>query len=43
MRSDSIGFSREDFQQILKAKTAKYNKEDSSWIFNDGSIVSIDP
>lgn len=38
-----LDFSREDFQQILKANTAKYNKKDSSWIFYEGNIVSIDP
>ncbi len=36
-----LDFSREDFQQILKAKTARFNKENSSWIFSEGSIVSI--
>ncbi len=38
-----LDFSREDFQQILKAKTGKFDKKSSSWIFSDGSIVSIDP
>jgi lipopolysaccharide export system permease protein len=38
-----LDFSREDFQQILKAKTGKFDKKSSSWIFTDGSIVSIDP
>ena len=38
-----LDFSREDFQQILKAKTARFDKKNSSWIFSDGSIVSIDP
>ena len=38
-----LDFSREDFQQILKANTAKYNRKSSSWIFYEGSIVSIDP
>ena len=38
-----LDFSREDFQQILKAKTGKFDKKNSSWIFSDGSIVSIDP
>jgi len=38
-----LDFSREDFQQILKAKTAKFDKKNSSWIFSDGSVVSIDP
>jgi len=38
-----LDFSRSDFQQILKAKTGKFEKKSSSWIFFDGSIVSIDP
>jgi len=38
-----LDFSREDFQQILKAKNGKFDKKSSSWIFSDGSIVSIDP
>ncbi len=38
-----LDFSREDFQQILKAKTGRFDKKSSSWIFSDGSIVSIDP
>ena len=38
-----LDFSREDFQQILKAKSARFDKKNSSWIFSDGSIVSIDP
>jgi len=38
-----LDFSREDFQQILKAKTGKFDKKISSWIFSEGSIVSIDP
>jgi len=38
-----LDFSRDDFQQILKAKTGKFDKKSSSWIFSDGSIVSIDP
>ncbi len=37
-----LDFSREDFQQILKAKTGKFDKKLSSWIFSDGNIVSID-
>ena len=37
-----LDFSREDIQQILKANLAKYDKQNSSWIFSDGSIVSID-
>jgi len=38
-----LDFSREDFQQILKAKNGKFDKKNSSWIFSDGSIVSISP
>jgi len=38
-----LDFSRQDFQQVLKAKTGRFNKKNSSWIFSDGSIVSIDP
>jgi len=38
-----LDFSREDFQQILKAKTGRFDKKNSSWIFSDGNIVSIDP
>ena len=38
-----LDFSRQDFQQILKAKTGSFNKKNSSWIFSDGSIVSVSP
>jgi len=38
-----LDFSREDFQQILKAKNGKFDKKSYSWIFSEGSIVSIDP
>jgi len=38
-----LDFSREDFQQILKAKYGTFDKKSSSWIFSEGSIVSIDP
>jgi lipopolysaccharide export system permease protein len=37
-----LDFSRQDIQQILKAKSAIFDKENSSWIFSDGSIVCID-
>ena len=37
-----LDFSRQDIQQILKAKSAEFDKENSSWIFSDGSIVSVD-
>jgi len=38
-----LDFSRQDFQQILKAKTGRFDKKNSSWIFSEGSILSIDP
>jgi len=38
-----LDFSRQDLQQILKAKTAKFDKNNSSWIFSDGNIISISP
>jgi len=38
-----LDFSRQDFQQILKAKTGRFDKKNSSWIFSEGSIVSITP
>ncbi len=38
-----LDFSREDLQQILKANTARFDKTNSSWIFSEGSIVSIAP
>jgi len=37
-----LDFSRENFQKILKANFAKYDKKNSSWIFSEGSIISID-
>ena len=37
-----LDFSREDIKQILTAKSAIFNKENSSWIFSDGSFVSSD-
>ncbi len=37
-----LDFSRQDIQQILKAKSAEFDKENSSWIFSNGSIVSVD-
>ena len=37
-----LDFSREDFQKILKANYARFDKKNSSWIFSEGSIVSID-
>ncbi len=38
-----LDYSRQDIQQILKAESAKFNKKNSSWIFSEGSIVSISP
>jgi len=38
-----LDFAREDFQQILKANTAIFDKKNSSWIFSQGNIVSIAP
>ncbi len=38
-----LDFSRQDFQQVLKAKTAKFDSKNSSWIFSEGNIISIDP
>ena len=38
-----LDFSREDLQQILKANSAIFDRKKSSWIFSDGSIVTIDP
>ena len=37
-----LDFSRQDIQQILKANSAEFDKKNSSWIFSDGSIISID-
>ena len=37
-----LDFSREDIQQILKAESAIFDKNNSSWIFSKGSIFSID-
>ncbi|MDA9707316.1 LptF/LptG family permease [Prochlorococcus sp. AH-736-K21] len=37
-----LDFSRDDLQQILKATSGIFDKKSSSWIFSDGSIVSID-
>jgi len=38
-----LDFSREDFQQILKANTAIFDRKNSSWIFYKGNIVSMAP
>ena len=37
-----LDFSREDIRQILNAKSAIFDQKNSSWLFNQGSIVSID-
>ena len=37
-----LDFSREDMKQILTARSAKFDKDNSSWIFRNGKIVSID-
>ena len=36
-----LDFSRQDLKQILTANSAVFNKDISSWIFTDGSIVSV--
>ena len=38
-----LDFSRQDIQQILKAKTGRFDKKNSSWIFFEGNIISISP
>ena len=35
-----LDYSRENIQQILNANRAIFDKENSSWVFSDGSIVS---
>ena len=35
-----LDFSRENIKQILNANSAIFNKNNSSWVFLDGSIVS---
>mgnify|MGYP001189266776 FL=1 len=37
-----LDFSRENIKQILTAKSAIFDQDNSSWIFKDGSIVSTD-
>ena len=37
-----LDFSRENINQILTANSAIFNRDDSSWVFSDGSIVSTD-
>ena len=38
-----LDFSRQNFQQILRAKSAVFDKKNSTWLFSNGTIVSIDP
>ena len=38
-----LDFSRENIKKILTANTAILDKDNSSWIFSDGSIVSTNP
>jgi len=37
-----LDFSRQNIKQILTANSAIFDKNNSSWIFRDGSIVSTD-
>ena len=37
-----LDFSRENIKQILTANSAIFNRNNSSWVFSDGSIVSTD-
>ena len=37
-----LDFSRENIKQILTSKSAIFDKDNSSWIFTDGNIVSND-
>jgi len=37
-----LDFSRQNIKQILTANTAIFNKDNASWVFKDGSIVSTD-
>lgn len=37
-----LDFSRENIKQILNADSAIFDKDNSSWIFTNGSIVSTD-
>ena len=38
-----LDFSRENTKQILTANSAIYDKDNSSWIFRNGNLVSTDP
>ncbi|MBO8230697.1 permease [Prochlorococcus marinus str. MU1404] len=37
-----LDFSRENIKQILTANSATFDKDNSSWVFTDGNIVSTD-
>ncbi len=37
-----LDFSRQNMQQILKAQSASFDKENAIWTFRNGNIVSID-
>ncbi len=37
-----LDFSRQGIQQILKSKSASFDKKNSLWIFEDGKIISTD-
>ena len=37
-----LDFSRENIKQVLTANSAIFDKDNSSWIFTDGSIISTD-
>ena len=37
-----VDFSREDMKQIITAQRAKFDKDNSSWIFRNGNLVSTD-
>ncbi len=36
-----LDFSREGIKQILNAKSALFDQKSSSWLFEDGSVISI--
>ncbi len=38
-----LDFSRQNVQQILKAKSAIFDKKNFLWIFKNGTIISINP
>ena len=37
-----LDFSRENIKQILTANTAIFDRDNSSWVFTDGNIISTD-